>query len=330
MIPASGVKVESAAELIMVVPMVSVTPVTLKNGQDITVTGTNLDLVDKVIFGGDKQGTIKAGGTETQILVTVPDNAVTGVVTFITKAAKEVAGPTLTIIDPVFTSFNPASARAGTNITISGTDLDLVADVFFFGDIKGTIGTRTEIQLDVMVPVGAKTGKITLKAKNGTQVQSAIDFTVEANLPVFSSYSEIRGEPGNKLTINGTNMLLVKELIFPGNVYATAYGTKTDTRVEVYVPKTVTLGYGTIRVLTYEGEEGLFPQLYFGGTDPVLNQTLCFFDFNGTGKDSWWGNAIGSGIVNDAPNSADGTPFWRVNGMSGTGWWDWIILPEWQ
>ena len=106
MMPASGVAVTSADDLVMVVPTVSVTPVTLKNGQDITVTGTNLDLVDHVTFGGNKQGTIKAGGTATQILVTVPDDAVTGVVTFVTKAAKEVAGPNLTMIDPVFTSFS--------------------------------------------------------------------------------------------------------------------------------------------------------------------------------------------------------------------------------
>jgi hypothetical protein len=121
-------------------------------------------------------------------------------------------------------------------------------------------------------------------------------------------------------------MLLIKQLIFPNNIYATAYGTKTDTQVEVYVPATVAPGFGIIKLITYEGEEGLFPSIYFGGTDPVLNQTLCYFNFNGTGKDSWWGNAIGSGIATDAPNSSDGTPFWRINGMSGTGWWDGLFF----
>lgn len=291
MIPASGVNVISADDLVMVIPTLSVTPVTLKNGQDITVTGTNLDLIDRVTFGGNKQGIIKAGGTPTQILVTVPDDAVTGVVTFFTKAAKEVAGPNITMIDPVFTSFSPTSARASTDITITGTDLDLVTKVIFTGGIEGTPGARTSTSLTVTVPVGAKTGKITMVAKNGTQVQSAIDFTILANLPLFGSYTELRGEPGKILTINGTNMLLVKELIFPGNLAATAYGVKTDTKIEVYVPMNVTRGYGTITLLTYEGEEGIFPEIYFGATDPVVDPALMINDFEvHDGHDLGWDN----------------------------------------
>ena len=326
MVPASGVEVSTTVDLVMVIPTLTVTPVTLKNGQDITVTGTNLDLISRVVFGGNKQGTIKAGGTATQILVTVPDDAVDGVVSFFTQADKEITGPNLTMIVPAFSSFSPTSARAKTSITLSGTDLDLVSKVIFTGGLEGTIGTRTGTSLAVTVPVGAKTGKITIVTKNGTQVVSAIDFTLLANLPTFGSYGETRGEPGKILTINGTNMLLVKELTFPGNKTATAYGSKTDTRIEVYVPEDVTFGTGTIGLETYEGEEGFFPAIYFGGTDPVLDQTFCFFDFNGTGKDSWWGNAIGSGILTDAANSADGTPFWNINGMCGTGWWDGLFF----
>lgn len=324
--PASSVIVESSLALQMVVPTVSVTPTTLKNGSDITVTGTDLDLVEKVIFGGTKQGTIKAGGTTTQIVVTVPVDAITGVVTFVTKATKEVAGPAITIVDPVFTSFSPASAKPKSDITITGTDLDLVVDAIFFGGIKGTIGARTTTQLTVTVPIGAKTGKISLVTMNGSQIMSPTDITILANLPVFSSFSEIKGTPGQILTINGTSMLLIKELIFPGNIYATGFGTKTDTKVEVYVPMTVTRGNGSIRMITYEGDEGLLPEVYFGAIDPVLNQTLCFFDFNGTGKDSWWGNAIGSGISNDAASSANGSPYWKINGMSGTGWYDGLFF----
>lgn len=326
MIPASGVNVVSAAELVMVIPTVSVTPTTLKNGENITVTGTDLDLVSEVVFGGDKKGTIQAGGTETQIVVKVPDDAVTGIVTFNTKAAKSVTGPTITMIDPVITSFAPTEGKPNTSVTITGTNLDLVATATFTGNINGTITSQSLTQLAVTIPVGAKTGPITLTAKNGTDVASA-SFTVLTNLPTFTSFSETKGTPGKILTLNGTSMLLIKELVFPGNVYATAYGVKTDTKVEVYVPKTVTPGFGQIRMITYEGEEGLLPSLYFGGTDPVYDPVLCFFNFDGTGeKDSWWGNAMGSGILDDDATSADNTPYWRVNGTSGTGWWDGLFF----
>lgn len=320
MIPASGVRIVSADDLVMVVPTVSVTPVTLKNGQDITVTGTNLDLIDRVIFGGDKQGAIKAGGTATQILVTVPDDAVTGAVKFITKAEKEVSGPVLTMINPVLVSFTPTSAKPGTDITISGTDLDLVVDVMFTGPIKGNIGTRSETSMAVTIPVGAKTGKITLVTKNGSSVQSAIDLTVLSNLPNFTGFTESKGVPGEILTLNGTNMLLIKELIFPGNIRATAYGEKTDTRVEVYVPENVAGGYGQITMVTYEGEQGLLPSIFFGGTDPITAQTIMITNFNGGGAtQSTWGGVVTFGLPS-VP--FDGTA--AMLGLTGSGWaWTW-------
>lgn len=163
-------------------------------------------------------------------------------------------------------------------------------------------------------------------AINGAEVATASDFEVLSNLPDFTSFTEPRGEPGKILTLNGTKLDLIKELIFPDGIPATAYGMKTDTKIEVYVPETVKLGFGQIKMLTYEGEEGLLPEIYFGGTDPVLNEELCFFNFNGTGKDSWWGNAINSGPLDDPDNSSDGTPFWNINDMSGTGWWDGLFF----
>jgi len=320
LVPASEVEIESAEELVMVVPTVSVVPTTLKNGNDITVTGTDLDLVDKVVFGGGFEGTIVGGGTETEITVTSPDAALTGVVTFTTKAEKEVVGPSLTFVDPVFTSFNPTSAKANQDITIDGTDLDLVVDVVFTGGLSGTIGTQTESQITVTVPVGAETGKITLVAKNDTQVESATDFTVLTNLPVFSSYSESKGIPGQILTINGTSMLLIKELVFPGGIYATAYGTKTDTKVEVYVPDNVAVGYGQITMITYEGEQGLLPSLFFGSTDPITPATIMITDFNGDGaSQSTWGGVVTFGTPSVV---LDGTA--AMLGLTGSGWqWTW-------
>jgi len=319
-IPASGVEVTSADELMMVVPTVSVTPVTLKNGQDITVTGTNLDLIDHVIFGGEKQGTIKAGGTATQILVTVPEDAVTGVVSFYTRADKQIDGPNLTMINPGFTSFAPTSGKPNTDITITGTDLDLVVDVVFTGDIKGTIGTRSETQMVVTIPVGAKTGKITLVAKNGSTVQSAIDITVLTNLPNFTSFSESKATPGQILTLNGTSMLLIKELVFPGEVYATAYGVKTDTKVEVYVPTNAASGNGQIKMITYEGEEGLLPSIFIGGTDPITPATIMINTFNGGGAtQSTWGGVVTFGLPSVV---FDGTA--AMLGLTGSGWqWTW-------
>lgn len=306
LIPASGVEVVFATPLSLVIPTVAVAATTLKNSSDVTVTGTNLDLVDKVVFGDNKEGTIKTGGTPTQITVTVPDNAITGVVKFVTKALKSVNGPNITIIDPVFSSFSPLAARTKTNLTVVGTDLDLVTDVTFEGGVKGTIGARTSTQLTVTVPVGAKTGKVTLTSKNGLQYVSASSLTILANLPTFTSYSHEIGFLGRKLTINGTDMQLIKELIFPGNIVATAYGEKSSTKVEVYIPEKVTRGLGQISLLTYEGDEGILPNLYFGSLDPTTANTVMVMDYeqhgnhNGGWDNGWAGH---TSIITEGGNT---------------------------
>jgi len=88
---------------------------------------------------------------------------------------------------------------------------------------------------------------------------SAIDFTVLANLPNFTGFSESIAKRGTILTLNGTNMDLIKSLVFPGDIVATEYGIKTATLVQVYVPASTTTGYGKIKIITYEGEQGFVP-----------------------------------------------------------------------
>ena len=115
-------------------------------------------------------------------------------------------------------------------------------------------------------------------------------------------------------------MLLIKELIFPGNILATAYGVKTDTRVEVYVPENVAGGYGQITMVTYEGEQGLLPSIFFGGTDPITAQTIMITNFNGGGAtQSTWGGVVTFGLPS-VP--FDGTA--AMLGLTGSGWqWTW-------
>ena len=325
LLPASGVKVKSSAKLVLVVPFVNVTPTTIKNGDDITVTGTDLDLINTVVFGGDKNGIIKVGGTTTQIVVAVPNDARTGIVKFTTKASKEVAGPSITIVDPVLTLFAPAAANAKTDIIITGLNLDLVVDVAFVGGMKGTIGTRTATQLVVTVPVGAKTGKITLIPKNGVQVQSATELVVLANLPVITSISEAKGIPGKKLTINGTKMDLIKTIIFPGNIAATEYGMKTATMVEVYVPLTVLTGRAQAKMITYEGEEGFLPELFYGSTDPIVDPALVLSNVSDGRAGTWDGSY--AEIGENAAIALDGKYIHCI--PSAASGWHWVWGNNW-
>tara|TARA_R110002050_G_scaffold69613_2_gene150655 strand:+ start:7307 stop:9439 length:2133 start_codon:yes stop_codon:yes gene_type:complete len=323
MVPASMVAVVSEVDLILVVPTVGVAPTTVKNGGGVTITGTNLDLITKVEFAGGAEGTVSDGGTDTEIIVTVPELAVSGEIVFSTAAGKTVSGGEITIVAPSITGFEPASGKPNTDVVITGADLDLVAKVVFTGGLEGTISAQSETSLTVSIPVGAQTGAISLIAINGVELKTASDFEVLSNLPDFTSYTEPRGEPGKILTLNGTKLDLIKELIFPGGVTATAYGMKTDTKVEVYVPESVTWGFGQITMTTYEGEEGLLPQIYFGGIQAIVDPSLIINDFDEEGHDlSWdnWGGQVALG--SDPALGISGN--YMVGANTAINGWSWI------
>ncbi|MEZ4953214.1 MAG: IPT/TIG domain-containing protein [Saprospiraceae bacterium] len=70
MIPGSFVEIPTAEELTMLLPQITdISPNPVKNGQNITVTGVDLDLINWVTFGNGKVGAILGGGTASQITV---------------------------------------------------------------------------------------------------------------------------------------------------------------------------------------------------------------------------------------------------------------------
>ena len=53
--------------------------------------------------------------------------------------------------------------------------------------------------------------------------------------------------------------------------------------------------------------------------DTVADENLVYFNFNGTGLDSWWGDVPNSVVTNDA-ESVDGTPFFNASNVQGASW----------
>lgn len=315
---ASLVTTQSTDVLEMVVPTISsVSPNPAKNGKSISIKGINLDLVTNVVFATDKAGTITAQSA-TEITVDVPLDAVNGVVNLRTKANKTVSSSELTFVKPTITGINPASTQSNKPIVISGTNLDLVVQVKLGGGKSVTVANTNETELTITVPSGTTTDKITLVTTNGSEVVSANDLTIIAsNVPEVTGYPT-KAKPGELITLTGTKMNLVTDLIFPGNVVATGFGVKTIDKIEVVVPLNVQKGYGKIKFMTIDNEVSETELINFVGVDNVQDQDLVFFDFNGTGnKDAWWGNVK---IVNDN-NNVDGSSYGLVEG-NYNGWTD--------
>ncbi len=318
MVPGSFVEVPSAVELIMVVPEITgISPNPVKNGENVTVTGVNLDLVTRVTFGGNKAGAILGGRTETEITVKVPPTAIEDVVRFRTAAEKEVASAeVLQLVKPTITGITPPEARFGEEITIEGEDLDLVSSVVFSGVEEAVpVNNALPNAATADVPVGALNGPITVVTVNGTQVSSEFDFNILLSTNAVITDMPSMAAPGDMISIIGENLDELNEVIFPGEVPATMFGMKTSTLIEVFVPMGTATGVGNIKFITFDGEEFFSPPINIQGVDPVDDPAMVFFNFDGL--NSWWGDT--GGIENEPSLSLDGSNYFRVN-ASLSGW----------
>lgn len=77
---------------------------------------------------------------------------------------------------PTIISFNPVSGPVGTQVTLTGTDLNLVTSVNING-IVGTISGQTSTQLSFIVGTGSTTGPITISFAGGS-VSTTSNFVV--------------------------------------------------------------------------------------------------------------------------------------------------------
>jgi len=316
----SGVSVSSLETLTLVAPTISsIAPNPVKNGAVLTVKGTDLDLISTVVFGGDKEGTIADGRTATEIKVTVPKDAVAGNVAFNTLAGQSVQSSELTFVNPVISGITPTTITAGSSITITGTDLDLVDKVIFGGNTEGNILSQSGTSIEVESLPNSLTGIITLVTTNGTEIKSAQEITINSDLPVITSVSN-QAKPGTKMTIVGTKLNLVESVIFPDNVKATQYGTRSETLIEVYVPDNAKKGKVTLTLITFDGKEVISPEFTIAGTDPIVDPSLVIEDFeNHNGHDATWDNWGGSF---DYLTADDGNQYIQVH--SGISGWAWI------
>lgn len=317
--PESGIAIEPDAELVLTAPTItSIAPNPIKNGAELTIVGTDLDLVSSVTFSGDVEGTITAK-SETELKVTVPDAAVTGVVNISTLSEKSAESTELVLIDPTISGITPLTVMAGNDIVIAGTDLDLVTKVLFAEGLEVEVMAESETALTVTVPTAAVSGTITLLAINGTMIESAETLTIEsANVPVINSITE-QVKPGELVVIEGSKLNLVDVVIFQNDIKATSYGVRSETMIEVYVPNDAVTGTVTLTMVTFDLTEVTSPEFKVLGTDPITPETIMVIDYeehgghNGHWDNSWSG--ISEILVED------GNTFLRINADGGNDSW---------
>ncbi|PTN10135.1 IPT/TIG domain-containing protein [Mangrovibacterium marinum] len=207
MIAYSGVHVP-VAEVTMAVPteLVAAPVVDLRNGDLITVSGANMDLVTTVAFPGVANAVNPESVAADQITVLVPEGAISGTV-ILNTASGNTAGFEIETQKPAVSAYNPDPVSAGNELIIEGANLDLVVSVTFAGDQTVEVTPASATSLTVAVPVDAESGELVLTMANGETVTAPL-LTVEkpefCYVPVLPD-AETEINAGTVLTLDVKN-----------------------------------------------------------------------------------------------------------------------------
>ena len=209
-------------------------------GENVTITGTYLNWVDRITFSRDKTVTTFVSKTQTQLVVKIPDDAETGPLILHytgTDSNFVQTADTLKVTLPLTTTMSPNPVKPLTDLTITGTNLDLTKKIIFTG-VSAPVTTfvsQSATQLVVKIPETAKKGKLTLEAASGVKTTSSNDLDIV--LPVTTALSPNPINLAANLTITGTDLDLVKKVIFSGVAPAvTTFVSQSTTQLVVKVP----------------------------------------------------------------------------------------------
>ncbi len=196
----------------------SMSPLIIKAGKDLTISGQNLGLVSKVIFAGNVAVELddKAEFNATELVVTTPENLQDGTVTLVSYAGVEtVSEEEIETILPTNIKLDAETVfKTGHNITITGDDLDLVSTFSFNGgDEIAADELYSNGEITVTIPENAIDGAITL---NTLALKSVLSWPFALVIPTNLSTDKQGYMNEEKIIISGEDLDLVKSVTLNG------------------------------------------------------------------------------------------------------------------
>lgn len=261
-------EIKSMTELTFTEPisLESISPMTAKSGDVITIKGEYLNLIKEVIFTEDVIVTEEDFITHQrkEITLRVPDEAQSGNV-IISDGAPEL--PNWIYSESPVTVTLPAAeavkditkAKPGDVISIKGSDLDLVRKVTMPNDDEVEFEVKGDV-ISFTLPANVSDGTVCMIPGSGIKVAIA---TIGVALP-----EEVVADPatgvwaGDVIKFKGVNMELVTDITFPGVADAVSPDAKSATEITVTVPEGTQSG----DVMLNTGS---------GVSVPVAVKTLC-------------------------------------------------------
>lgn len=246
-----------------------------KPGTNITITGEKINWIERVTFASDVvvEKVEFMSQSMTEMVVQVPMEAQSGFLIFATGGTEPLtfgSEEQLEVTLPVVSSISPTSIRHTGNLTIAGTDLDLVTSVIFNPDTVTEFVSQSASQIVVMVPATTEDGTLTLT--QASPVNIVTSETLAVILPKVTSVSPIPAVPGeDDLTITGTDLDLIEELTFAGAGSVSSFISHTETEIVVAVPDGAGLGpIGYVSIHGYEAGLGAVLIIPSDGPPPLI------------------------------------------------------------
>lgn len=250
----SGVSI-AAGEITTVVPSsLAATPAPVKNGEEVTIAGQDLDLVSSLTFEGSSDVVTPSSVAADKVVAKVPETAKSGAITLTLQNGKTVTVDYTTVV-PTEITFTPTELTAGERLVIQGKDLDLVASVIFPGDadIEVTEFTaQTATAIGLTTPAAAYGSKVTLVLKN-TETVEATGLTINAASDPAVNQTETTGTIGQYVTVEGKNFNNV-ESVYIGETKVNRFSERTNTSMTFMVPETMAPGTYDFIMTNYDGE----------------------------------------------------------------------------
>jgi hypothetical protein len=197
-------------------PVVTEVTALVKPGAELTVKGTDLDLIESVLFSGGISVPVEEPDA-TSFTVTVPADTKLGAdgkaaATVIAYSGIEAAMP-FSLVEPAITALAPAAdLRPGDIITLTGTDLDLITTLTFVGADGVAPDSQSETELTATLPASAQDGDLIFNTASGFMLTQ----TIATKKPTITGYSPTPVPAGEAVTLTGTDLDLVTQVTFAG------------------------------------------------------------------------------------------------------------------
>lgn len=304
-----------------------------KPGTKMTFTGDKLNWIESITFTSDitveKKDFVKQTLTELELIV--PMNAQSGFITFATGGTEPLTFGTetqLTVTLPAITSLNTDKIRHEGELTINGTNLDLVTSVVFAENkevMKANFLSQSATAIKVAIPRQVVKGKVTLKQASPINIVSAGELTIA--LPVGTAISPVPATPGTTaVTITGTDLDLVKSLTLQGSGALLASNFTSQSATEIVFTLPAGTNQGPIEYLTvhdFKGPLGVVVILPGDGPPPLIASVYEDATASTVGQGGGWSSTTTWGSTDQAIQGTNSIKVTYTGGGAGAQFGTW-------